>query len=486
MTKRFCILAIFWTILIGSSCVIQACRDIGDGMADSTNSDVASDLEHEDSAPTRETGEAGDHRDTPAPPDLDANGCPVSEHGLKTTAIAVNPAEVKFNGKLLGEVATFPIEISPAGNQPLEIYEVKWGPGTSTDFAIDTANRPPPKPGKPMVLCPGQGVILNITFTPTTVNPTLDDGGIELDKGALHIMSNATDEPLVIPVSGAGVDHACPTAVITCSQGNEVLPQTVLHLAADESYAPTGTIQKWQWDAQQPAGSQSVFVPSSSFPNPTFEANVQGLYTIYLTVYDQTGTPSCFPAKYEVVVISDEAIRVELTWHTPADADETNTGPQAGSDLNLHFKHPWAAGPDLDGDGYPDGWFDIPFDCFWFNAHPNWGSYDPAVNDDPGLDRDDTDGAGPENVDIDSPEMATTYCVGVHYWNDHGYGAAYATVRIYVYAQLIFEVADVMLEDLDMWEVACIDWPSSKTTLITTDAGEYKITPNYANPYFFQ
>ena len=38
------------------------------------------------------------------------------------------------------------------------------------------------------------------------------------------------------------------------------------------------------------------------------------------------------------------------------------------------------------------------FDCFWFNAHPNWGSFDPSVDDDPGLDRDDTDGAGPENL----------------------------------------------------------------------------------------
>jgi len=24
------------------------------------------------------------------------------------------------------------------------------------------------------------------------------------------------------------------------------------------------------------------------------------------------------------------------------------------------------------------------FDCFWFNMPPNWGSYDPTINDDPG------------------------------------------------------------------------------------------------------
>ena len=277
----------------------------------------------------------------------------------------------------------------------------------------------------------------------------------------------------------------CPKAVIKCTEGEAVIPQTILHLYGDDSYAANGTIQKYEWVAEQPAGSQSVFVPSHTFPNPTFETNVAGVYTFQLTVYDQTNSPSCIPAEYEVVVIPDEAIHIELLWHTPNDPDETDTGPEAGSDLDLHFLHPWAAGPDIDGDGQPDGWFDIPFDCFWFNAHPNWGSYDPAINDDPGLDRDDTDGAGPENTNLDIPENVH-YRVGVHYWNDHGYGAAFATVRVYIYAQLVFELPDVMLADSDMWEVCTIEWPAGKVEIITDEDGQFKITPEYHNPYFFQ
>jgi hypothetical protein len=286
-------------------------------------------------------------------------------------------------------------------------------------------------------------------------------------------------------VSGFGALVLCPTAVIQVAEGNEVIPQTVLHLYGDQSYAATGTIAKWDWSVDQPLGSQSVFIPSNTFPNPTFEVNVAGKYTFNLTVYDEQNVPSCAPDTFEVVVIPDEAIHIELLWHTPEDPDETDEGPEAGSDLDLHFTHPWAGGPDLDGDGQPDGWFDQPFDCFWFNAHPEWGSFDPSIDDNPGLDRDDTDGAGPENINLNIPEDVL-YKVGVHYWNDHGYGASYATVRVYIYSQLVFEVPDVKLVDSDMWEVCTVEWPSGKVQVVTDTAGQYKITPNYQNPFFFQ
>ncbi len=187
-----------------------------------------------------------------------------------------------------------------------------------------------------------------------------------------------------------------------------------------------------------------------------------------------------------MVVVPDEAIHIELLWHTPGDPDETDEGSGVGSDLDLHFSHPWAGGPDLDGDGEPDGWFDQPFDCFWFNAHPNWGSFDPSIDDDPDLDLSDTDGAGPEIIGLNIPEDVV-YKIGVHYWNDHGYGASNATVRVYIYGSLVFEVVDVQLFDLDMWEVCTVEWPSGLVNpVLSSGDGGYKITPSYQNPYFFQ
>jgi hypothetical protein len=186
-----------------------------------------------------------------------------------------------------------------------------------------------------------------------------------------------------------------------------------------------------------------------------------------------------------VNVVANELIHIELLWDTPNDPDQTDDGPEAGADLDLHFLHPFASGLDVDLDGQPDGWFDQPFDCFWFNAHPNWASMDPMIDDDPGLDLDDTDGAGPENINLNLPENAMTYRVGVHYWNDHNFGPSLATVRVYLYSELVFEQAGVELVNHDMWEVATIDWPSGNVELILGEGGGYKITPNYQHPYFF-
>jgi hypothetical protein len=419
--------------------------------------------------------------------DQDLGGTEIKITGNESVpCIAVNPSKVNFGGKKWGEQAVVPIEISACGDAPLEISDIFVKGGSSPDFDLDLSTLDHvPTAEMPVIVPIGASVLINVIFIPDAPNPTAEDGSLILDTGILTIVNNSFEQEKEVELSGAGVEIACPTSIIKCAEGAEVIPQTILHLFGDESYAGNGTIQKWEWDVSQPAGSQSVFVPSYTFPNPIFEANVAGVYTFYLTVYDQTNTPSCFPSEYDVVVIPDEAIHIELLWHTPEDLDETDTGPEAGSDLDLHFAHPWAAGPDLDGDGAPDGWFDIPFDCFWFNAHPNWGNFDPGTKDDPGLDRDDTDGAGPEIVNLDVPENVV-YRVGVHYWNDHDYGATYATVRVYIYAQLLFEVQDVMLVDSDMWEVCTIEWPSTKVQVITDDAGQYKITPDYHNPYFFQ
>ncbi|MFH1531888.1 MAG: hypothetical protein ABIK09_14275, partial [Pseudomonadota bacterium] len=95
------------------------------------------------------------------------------------------------------------------------------------------------------------------------------------------------------------------------------------------------------------------------------------------------------------------------------------------------------------------------------------------------------DGAGPENINLDIPE-SVTYRVGVHYWNDHGYGASYATIRVYINAFLVFEVADVALADKDMWEVCTVEWPSGAVQVVTDPTGQYKITPDYNDPFFFQ
>lgn len=451
---------------------------VGPG-GDAWENEPEHDLQPEDAIPVGADEDVGQAPETESAAEPDVPAVPAAP-----SCVGANPGKVVFGGKLTGEMAVIPLELFSCGEGTLEIYGIGMAEDSSPDFGLDLSSLShEPAPDAPLLLAPGQSVLTAVTYVPDAENPVGEDGALLLDESSVLVANNSAEPELDVPVTGAGVNPCCPTAVIKVAEGDEVIPQTTLHLYGDESYAPNDGIVKWQWEVEQPPGSQSVFIPSAEFPNPTFETNVSGIYTFHLTVYDQTNTPSCFPATREVAVVCSEPLHIELLWHTPEDPDETDTGPEAGADLDLHFTHPYAAGPDLDGDGKPDGWFDLPYDCFWCNAHPNWGSYDPNTNDDPGLDRDDTDGAGPENVNLNFPEEAT-YKVGVHYWSDHGYGASYATVRVYIYSQLVFEISDIMLYKLDMWEVCTIDWPSAKVMLVTTPGPMYKVTPSYVNPYF--
>ncbi|MDP6947297.1 MAG: hypothetical protein QF464_24325, partial [Myxococcota bacterium] len=260
------------------------------------------------------------------------------------------------------------------------IVDVNDGASTSPDFGLDLAEFVGDTSGSAVsVLGPNDAPVVipanalrtfDVTFTPDMVNELdLDTGMPIFDLGKIRITSDTFVSDLDVEVKGFGVEVECPTAVIVVQEGEEVIPQTKLHLIGSQSYAANGAISTYEWSVQQPVGSQSVFLPSSTTPDPTFEVNVAGSYVFQLQVWDQNGEEACVPAEYTVFVNPDEAIHVELLWHTPLDPDETDhmaedSEEPVGSDLDLHFLHPFATGEDVDGDGQPEGWFDQPFDCF--------------------------------------------------------------------------------------------------------------------------
>jgi hypothetical protein len=407
--------------------------------------------------------------------------------------IAVSPNKVDFGGKLIGKLATIDVQILSCGDAPVEISGIALGndPSYSTDFGLELSGLGL-EPGTtslgagdaPIVLGVNESVTFQVQFIPDEINAKDENGQPIPDLSFIKILSNTFVPELDVEVRGFGVEVECPTSVIKVTEGEEVIPQTKLHLIGSQSYAASGNIAKYEWSVKQPPGSQSVFLPSSTAPDPSFEANVAGTYVFTLRVWDQENTPSCVDAEFQVIVNPDEAIHIELLWNTPNDPDQTDEGPEAGADLDLHFLHQFAMGLDVDGDGEPDGWFDNPFDCFWFNDEPNWASQDPMLDDDPSLDRDDTDGAGPENVNLNLPEEGMEYRVGVHYWNDHGWGPSKATVRVYIMSVLVFEISDVELVHHDMWYVATVHWPSGDVKPVTDNGGGYNITPDYEHPLF--
>jgi len=383
--------------------------------------------------------------------------------------IKAYPARVSFGGRLVDEEATFQLELQSCGGMDLVISDLALIADGNGVFAVkkDALGT------FPVTIPAGASVGLPVTYKPSVIAELGVDGQYVLEQGEIEVVSNGYLAVLEVPVDGFGTDGNCPVAKITVEEGDEVLPQTKLHLSGFESTAAQGLIQSYEWSVVQPTGSVSTFIPSERSADPTFETNIVGTYIFRLSVRDSAGTKSCSPATYTVNTTSDDAIRVELLWRTPGDSDETDAGGDTvtfsvGSDLDLHFLHKSAFGK----------YFERVYDCYWDEKNPEWGTFGPSDN--PRLDRDDTDGGGPENLNMAVPEQNLRYQAGVHYWNDWGYGNAFATVRVYVYNVLRDQWNDVELKTDDLWDTHTIDWPSGNVTRIGGGTTP-RITPDYRN-----
>ncbi len=299
----------------------------------------------------------------------------------------------------------------------------------------------------------------------------------------------------------------CPKVVISGVSGGPFVPQTIVKPSCADSVPTCGAkLAKCLWTVKTPNGDKKV----EALPGvlPPFAADQSGEYKLCLQVLDSAGKWSCNDVCLSFLVIPNNALHIELTWFTPGDPDPLDSGPAAGADLDLHFAHTLALIADKDCDGVQDPWFHNPFDAFWYNNKPTWGAkFNP--DDDPSVDLDDTDGAGPENLNLAAPEGSIAepmaYSVGVHYWNDHAYGASTAKVYVYVQGGLAYQVAQT-LNVCDMWYVGKVNWPNTATggplpvfkpcfqtgqscpagkNLMWAPAGDGCVTPKYGVPKVF-
>ncbi|MBI5610362.1 MAG: hypothetical protein HY902_15905, partial [Deltaproteobacteria bacterium] len=423
--------------------------------------------------------------------------------GIKRVAVKVNstgpclllsPKAVVFGPTTVGQSKKQALQIKSCGDEPVVITSIALDDSPAAgNFAPDwstfaAGNNQAPSQANPLTI-PVNGIVqLNLSYTPASLAKVGSDGSVESDKANLVFTSNIAAVKSTATLEGYGASSDCPVPIITIMEGDTVTPQTILHIDGKQSYASvqTATITEFQWSVDQPKGSVGLILPNDKSAAVTFQPNVAGDYKFRLQIKDSTGKSSCAPAEKVVKVIPDQAIHVELLWKTPGDKDESDSGPGAGSDLDLHFAHQYAAGQDYDKDGKPDPWFAGQYDCFWLNCgngnSVQWGSYDPNIDDDPHLDRDDTDGAGPENLNLTLPEDGRTYGVGVHYYNDFGLGPSVATVRVYIYGVLQYEVTSTNLVKSDLWYVANISWPDASIDAATGGGSGLFITHKYPAP----
>lgn len=350
--------------------------------------------------------------------------------------------------------------IEPEVSAERRVRMLNCSPNADTTFSIAGIDGPGvfevDDEWQDVVLLPGESTEVDVRFVPGR------SGSFE---GVMRVVSDDFENPeQEVILEGVGTAEPCPVPVIraratnrTSATANPVgtfngLPLDSVILDAQDSFHPEGRIAEFQWTlVSRPTDSSSDLLGPEGDLTRRLWMDLAGEYIVDLDVVGDDGVSACRSARMRLVATANEDIHIQLVWQTPNDPDQLDS---SGSDVDLHLLHPI-------GD-----WNIRPYDCFWQNMEPDWGEARRldmngdrvGYDDDPSLDIDDTDGRGPENINLDNPE-ALTYGVGVHYFADHGYNISFATVRIFIGGELFAEFLDQRLADAEFWHVADIEWP---------------------------
>ena len=387
--------------------------------------------------------------------------------------INVTPETLNFPAALVGRDSSRPVSIESCGGQPLEIRSIYLKDDSDEAYQLDEETVPDLPAALPAFdpqhpdQVPSRNV--SVVFSP-------DDESAY--GGTMVIESNdPVHGTIEVPIVGRGTINECPFADTGREEPLHVLPLDIITLDGRNSVDPDsedGRPARYEWIVtQRPDGSTAE--PVERFLNPArpadggaaddtttptafFFVDLAGEYTIELRVTDalDLSAPSEIcdqpPATVEVNARPDEDIHVQLVWHTPRDRDETDA---EGSDVDMHLLHPNGR-----------SWAVAPLDCYYANTQPDWGPRGPAGN--PSLDIDDTNGAGPENINLDQPEdtnaLGGPYRVGIHYYRSENFlgnsdwGPSEVTVRIFLGGQQAGEWVRELQRRDHFWEVANIIW----------------------------
>lgn len=396
-----------------------------------------------------------------------------------TPCINVVPGTLEFGAALIGRDNRRRLIIESCGGEPLRLDNIELVDDGDGVFALDDDTLPPLPSQLPAIDRSVDPPVIASRGITVVFNPESE----EASAGMVVITTNDSAVPMLeVPLVGRGTLNDCPEARVAEAE-YVVLPLDIVTLDGSPSVdadGPDGRPVRYEWTVvSRPQGSTAVPVeqfhnplrpadggPPDSTETPTaqFFVDLTGEYIIDLRVVDNLDAvaPSDIceqpAAQVRILAEPDEDIHVQMVWDTPGD-DTSPVNPQTdadGSDVDLWFLHPNA-----------QSWSDISRRCYYGNPSPDWGILG-QVDDNPSLDIDDVNGAGPENVNLNNPEntqmLGSAYRVGAHYYRSFreagigDYGPSLVTMRIYLGGALAFEADRELIDTEDFWEVASIVW----------------------------
>ena len=380
--------------------------------------------------------------------------------------LLVSSAAINFGQSPVGTATPKLVKMENCGSRVLEISGIDLTENTiDEEFELDLQSLDVDEDGaldQTLALDPGESETFLVNYTP---------GSEGTDLGKIIITSNDPISPeLELELLGRGANGLCPTAVANgLIRGGGGVPRAQVSaiplqyivldgsLSTDDGFIPDAE-ENWQWEVTGPDGIEPPLEPldtePGSFKKRQFRLLLAGDYRATLRVRDNSNFLSCNVAEVFIRAQPNEKLLIELTWTNPEDPDE-NDG--VGSDVDLHFIKMG-----------PGRWFQSPYDIYFRNPNNGAGSDDNGYwnPESPSLDIDDTDGAGPENVQMNDPQNCEWYGLGIHYYRQI-FGTAYVTVRVYIEQNLVFEELNVPLQrGGQFWDIARIHWDSGQIQLV--------------------
>lgn len=349
--------------------------------------------------------------------------------------LVANPNPVAFGDLPLGYRSFQSLQITNAGPVPADLVSASLATESSVNFRVAQGL------GIPGTLQEGQTAAVAVTYGPDAEKQ---------DRGEAEFWIQNAPEPFLVPLMGGGIDQPCgdlcawPTATCPAAQTVNVNTQVIL---AGGGSDPAGDPLTCSWIVtNRPSGSRVVPDQANNCVTP-FTPDLVGDYDLELIVMDPMGnTASCTT---QVHANPFGGLWVEMFW-------------DVNSDVDLHVVHPSA------GSATADASYWTSLDCYYGNRTPDWDVIG-NVNDDPSLDRDDTQFTGPENTRINVPVAGNSYGVSVHWWSAGSNTMTNVTTNVYCGGALLNHTVTQLTANRQMVNVGSVNYSAGNTCTWTSN-----------------